>query len=63
MADERAGSAMMRLYRWSIRKFPQIVDCQPISLQAVLSAAGFKPKANQLLSLWGLPVRLILAQK
>jgi ubiquinone/menaquinone biosynthesis C-methylase UbiE len=63
MSAEQMNSVMMRLYRWSIQKFPQVVDCQPIHLETILLAAGFKPLVNNCLSLWGLPVRVISAQK
>jgi ubiquinone/menaquinone biosynthesis C-methylase UbiE len=63
MSAEFMNSIMMRLYRWSIDKFPQVVDCRPIHLETILLAAGLKPLVNHSLSLWGLPVRVISAQK
>jgi ubiquinone/menaquinone biosynthesis C-methylase UbiE len=63
MADEQTNGFMARLYRWSNCKFPRVVDCRPIALENLLNAAGFQPQDGQLFSLYGLPVRLILAQK
>jgi ubiquinone/menaquinone biosynthesis C-methylase UbiE len=63
MAEEEQDGLMMRMYRWSMRQFPQVVDCRPIRLATILNEAGFELLQNQLLSLWGLPVRLILVNK
>jgi ubiquinone/menaquinone biosynthesis C-methylase UbiE len=63
MAEEKQDGLMMRMYRLSMRCFPQLVDCRPIQLASVLVKAGFALKQNQLLTLWGLPVQLLLVKK
>lgn len=62
MSAERMKSMMMHLYLCSIKKFPRTVDCRPIPLEIILVEAGFRLVTNQAFSLWGLPVRLILAK-
>ena len=63
MAAEKLNHLMMRLYHWSNHHFPEVVDCRPIDLESNLKCAGFEPSVNQLHSLWGLPVRILLANK
>jgi len=62
MSYEKINRLMMRLYLWSICHFPEVVDCQPINLDSIFKNAGFEPSVNQFHSLWGLPVRILLAK-
>jgi len=63
MSAEKMNHLMMRLYQWSIHYFPEVVDCQPIDLESIMRNAGFESSINQFHSLWGLPVRILLAKK
>jgi ubiquinone/menaquinone biosynthesis C-methylase UbiE len=63
MSAEKMDHLMMRLYCWTTVHFPQIVDCRPIDLNSILENMGFEPSVNQFQSLWGLPVRILLANK
>jgi ubiquinone/menaquinone biosynthesis C-methylase UbiE len=63
MSAEKLDHIMMQLYLWSTIHFPQIVDCRPIDLKSILKIAGFEISINQFQSLWGLPVRILLANK
>lgn len=63
MSSEKMDHLMMRLYLWLTIHFTQIVDCRPIDLNSILKNAGFEPSINQFQSLWGLPVRILLANK
>jgi len=49
-------SLLERAYVWMHRHFPHWVDCRPIDLPAVLSAAGFQITGKQELSIWTMPV-------
>lgn len=51
------------LYEWFHEKMPTAVDCRPIYAQADLTAAGFNIQDITALSMWGLPVEIILATK
>jgi ubiquinone/menaquinone biosynthesis C-methylase UbiE len=55
--------AMLAAYEWAHRAFPQVIDCRPIPLQAVLAEAGFVVSAVEAFSMWGLPVMAALAVK
>lgn len=51
------------IYEWFHEKMPVSVDCRPILAQDDLSAAGFKLQSVDALSMWGLPLEIILAVK
>lgn len=59
---KKPGTAV-KIYEWFHEKMPAAVDCRPIYAQADLTAAGFDICEVTALSMWGLPVEIILAQK
>lgn len=63
MAASPHPNLMTRLYLWSHRRFPGIVDCQPIPVERVLTGNGFAVVSAEHGSLWGLPVAVALARK
>ncbi|MBX3060834.1 MAG: class I SAM-dependent methyltransferase [Anaerolineae bacterium] len=58
---KKPGTAV-RLYEWCHEKMPTAVDCRPIYAQSSLTAAGFAIVEVLALSMWGLPVEIILAK-
>jgi ubiquinone/menaquinone biosynthesis C-methylase UbiE len=54
---------IVRLYEWFHHHFPTYVDCRPIEAKAAIQLAGFRIENDQVKSLWGLPVALVLARK
>jgi ubiquinone/menaquinone biosynthesis C-methylase UbiE len=56
MAESERPGAMINLYRWMHRRWPHVVDCQPIDVVGILRLAGFEMQAIHLRSIWGLPV-------
>jgi len=62
LKSAQAGLAE-RLYEWAHVKLPAYVDCRPIQAQSLLLAAGFTLEKQQIRSMWGLPVDVIVARK
>ncbi len=59
---KKPGKAVS-IYEWFHEKMPTAVDCRPIYAQADVTAAGFTIQDVDALSMWGLPVEIILAVK
>jgi ubiquinone/menaquinone biosynthesis C-methylase UbiE len=56
-------TVLIRIYEWFHEKFPDIIDCRPIDAETVVKAGGFLVKDASLMSMWGLPVEIVLAVK
>jgi ubiquinone/menaquinone biosynthesis C-methylase UbiE len=54
---------IVRLYEWFHEKLPNYVDCRPIYAGESIRAAQFIIEKQQVTSMWGLPVSLLLAKK
>jgi len=63
MSKKGKAGLMMRLYECSHRKFPKYVDCRPIFVRKALEDAGFRVIDATEMSMWGLPVEIIMAKK
>jgi ubiquinone/menaquinone biosynthesis C-methylase UbiE len=59
---KKPGTAV-RIYEWFHERMPAAVDCRPIHAQADLEAAGFELREATPMSMWGLPVEIILSLK
>ena len=51
---------MQRAYEWGHRRFPRLLDCRPIRLEAWMRDAGFIIMHVTERSLWGLPVSIVV---
>lgn len=65
VALSRAGGLNLaaRLYEWGHRTFPHILDCRLIYVRQSLEQAGFRISEARRMSLWGLPVDIVLATR
>lgn len=61
MSSEGGWAPMERLYRWSHRRFPTVVDCRPIPTEDILVANGWRVTQRIPTRMWGLAVDQILA--
>ncbi|MBX9585285.1 MAG: methyltransferase domain-containing protein [Gemmataceae bacterium] len=56
-------SALERTYVWMHRHFPHLVDCRPIDAPALVTAAGFRVTTRQELTIWTMPVAVVVGEK
>jgi demethylmenaquinone methyltransferase/2-methoxy-6-polyprenyl-1,4-benzoquinol methylase len=63
MSKKENSGLVVRLYEWAHDKFTSYVDCRPIYVQSALEEAGFTIDSEQEMSMFGLPVDIVIAQK
>ena len=49
-----------RLYEWGHERWPALLDCRPIHLKEKLEAGGFRIQASNSMTMWGLPVEIVV---
>jgi demethylmenaquinone methyltransferase/2-methoxy-6-polyprenyl-1,4-benzoquinol methylase len=66
MATVKAGqkaSTLEKTYIWMHRHFPHIVDCRPIDLAGLVTAAGFRVSRQIDLEIWTMPVAAVVSTR
>lgn len=56
----KSPCSMTRLYELAHRLFPVQVDCRPIFVREAIEAAGFATLRATELSMWGMPVEIVV---
>ena len=52
-----------RVYEWSHKQFPILIDCRPIHVRDALEKAGFEIAESEMGSMWGLKVEIVLTKE
>ena len=63
ISERGEDNIMTKLYKWAHMKFPSYVDCRPILTTQELEKAGFTIKKLEELTMWELPVDVVVAEK
>jgi demethylmenaquinone methyltransferase/2-methoxy-6-polyprenyl-1,4-benzoquinol methylase len=63
VALAKTDGMAVRIYEWAHAKFPDFIDCRPIYVHKVIEAAGFRITEIVERSMWGLPVKIVIAHK
>lgn len=62
LAKKEQSGLAVALYEWAHVKFTNYIDCRPIYLQEALEESAFKVESVTELSMFGLPVDIVLAR-
>lgn len=63
MSKKEKASMAIELYEYLHRKFPDYVDCRPIFVPNTLENTGFQVVDITEMSLWRVPIEIVLAKK
>ncbi len=62
LSKEGGQKNLIKYYERLHRQYPQIIDCRPIYAARALEQAGFRLDRRQIVSMWGLPVEVVVGR-
>lgn len=62
ISKEQPSDPMVKVFEWTHRHFPNLLDCRPIYARRELEAAGFEIVSAEIRHMW-LPVEIVLGRK
>ena len=63
MSKKEKSGLVVRFYEWAHDQFTKYVDCRPIYVQKALEEVGFQTESVTEMSMFKLPVDIVLAKK
>jgi demethylmenaquinone methyltransferase/2-methoxy-6-polyprenyl-1,4-benzoquinol methylase len=63
MSKKENSGWMVKLYEWAQARYTRFVDCRPIYVRQAIEEAGLKIVRFEEMSMFGLPVDIVLAKK
>ena len=61
--SKKNNNVMVRMYEWLHGVFPRMLDCRPIFVEEALNDVGFKTVYSSLISMWSLPVEIVVGEE
>lgn len=62
MSKEGKAGAILHVFEWTHKHFPNFLDCRPIFVRQAVQAAGFQIKSAERKTMW-VPVEIVLGRK
>lgn len=62
LAKKSDPNLALRIYEWAHHTFPTYADCRPIFVEQTVAEGGFEIGEAKEKSMWGLPVKMIVAR-
>jgi demethylmenaquinone methyltransferase/2-methoxy-6-polyprenyl-1,4-benzoquinol methylase len=62
MSKEGENGAIVHMFEWTHKHFPNFLDCRPIFVQRAVQAAGFQIESAERKTMW-VPVEIVLGRK
>lgn len=62
MSKEGENGAILHMFEWTHKHFPNFLDCRPIFVRQAVQAAGFQIESAERKTMW-VPVEIVLGRK
>jgi ubiquinone/menaquinone biosynthesis C-methylase UbiE len=62
MSKEGENGAVLHIFEWTHKHFPNFLDCRPIFVRKAMETAGFQIESTERKTMW-VPVEIVLGRK